>query len=69
VGFKRVKEVYIDNTDGKELVKNGSYYLENGQVVILQDWRKTGEEMRYLVIPFYEVEGMNVSGDGGYPDE
>jgi hypothetical protein len=56
----------LKTTDGYKLEKHKHYYLENGQEVELYDWMITEDgKMKYLVIPFYEGEAMEVSGDGG----
>ena len=55
-------------TVDKEIIEIGnSYYLENGESVYLNEILINHDnKVRYLVIPYFEGEGMNVSGDGGY---
>lgn len=60
----------MKTTDGHEVKVGGWYYLESGQVVILNDCAVTpkGKEV-FLVTPYYEGEAMSVSCDGGYHHE
>jgi hypothetical protein len=60
----------MKTNDGHELKKGHYYYLENGQCVILEEFATSpdGRDL-FLVVPFYEGEVMDVSGDGGYHHE
>ena len=59
----------MQTTDGHELIQN-SYYLEDGQTVILNEGAITPDGKQvYLVSPLYEGTAMRASGDGGYHHE
>lgn len=54
------------STDGHELKLGRSYYLVDGQEVLLSDFAlKLNNTVSYVVVPYYEGEAMSVSGDGG----
>lgn len=56
----------MKTTDGHEIEIGAYYYLENGQVVILDVCATTHDKKpAFMVTPFYEGETMTVSGDGG----
>jgi hypothetical protein len=60
----------LKTTDGYNLEDGGPFFLDNGQEVLLDDWMETiDRRIKYLVIPLYEGEAMEVSGDGGFHHE
>ena len=56
--------------DGHEITLKRTYHLENGQEVIVNSCAVTSDgKHAFMVVPLYEGEAMQVSGDGGYHHE
>ena len=56
----------MKTTDGHEATKGDTYYLEDGQEIMLNSCATdTDGKQCYLVTPFYYGETMQVSGAGG----
>jgi len=56
----------METTDGYEAKYNDIYFLSNGAEVIFNEGATTPEGKKvFLVIPIYEGETMEASGDGG----